>query len=260
MEKCKYFPGLLLYLQGLVLALLIMPVTAVSDEAILTAEDLNDSLKRMQRIQLEMAYANAEKQPGLLFQLGIEADNLALRLTNEVVVNYMSQRALIDVALERTYELGINYLWFPEKRRFIYDGEVYRQYLELAPQGADAAETAYRLLEHEFFQSSGDDVESLVQSAIRKQDYLDKYADYLRAPKVGILLAVDYRDIWRSYRSSGAEAYAEVYSKKTRNQFHWIIETHPDAQEAVIAKSLLQRFEAELEAYIEDDLVEMERG
>jgi len=257
MKKKVYTPGLFL----IVLVSLIMPLQSLSDEAVLTAEDLNDSLKRMQRIQLEIETSDSANQQDLVFQLGIEADNLAILLTNEVILNNLNQRGLIDLAMDRTFDMGINYLWFPEKRRFVYDGAAFRKYLELAPEGMNAAESAYRLLEQEFFQSTGDDdVDTLVESAHRKQAYLNKYADNMRAPKVGILLAIDYRDIWRSYRGSGDQGNALAYSEKTRDQFQWIIETHPNAQESEIAKGLLQRFEIELEAYLQGNLADMEGG
>jgi len=243
MEKTNYMSRRVLF--SIALVALVVSSTMAS-EVILSAENLNASLKQIQRLQAGLEDATQDERPGLLFQLGVTADDLAMLLTNEVIVYDMQQRGLIDLAMQRTEESGVAILWFPEKKRFIYDGAAFREYLEMVREGDEAAEGAFRLLEIEFFQSDGNDIESLLLAAEHKKQYLLHYPDYSRAAEAGILLAVDYRDLWRLYRDSGDHENAQRYGENTLTQFQQIAERYPGTREARIAEGLFQRFEAEL--------------
>jgi len=221
----------------------------IASDVILSSEDLNSTLKKMEKIQIDLNVApEADIQSDLLFQLGTLADGLASQLTNELLTNGMQQQGLIELAMIRTGELGVDLLWFPDKQRFIYDGDAFRQYLGVSPAGMYAAESDFRLIEIDFFQSTGDDIDSLLNSTQPKKEFLKKYPDHRRSSNVGLLLAIDYRDVWRLYNSEGVEDNAQRYADMTREQFKWVIETFSGAEEASIAGRLLGRFETELKS------------
>jgi hypothetical protein len=218
----------------------------IASEVILTAENLNTSLKEMQRNNILFEKSALGDQPEHLFRLGVAASEMAMLLTKEVSVYGMQQKGLIDLALERTREFGVEIVWFPEKGRFIYNGAAYRQYLQFAPDGAHAAESTFRLLEIEFFQSVGDDVVSLLASTERKLAYLAQFPDYEQTPEIGLLLALDYRDLWRLYQQKDEVDTARKFSENTLDQYRWVIDHYPGTRHARVATGLLDRFESEL--------------
>lgn len=219
--------------------------SVAASEVILSVEELNETLKQMQRIRRDIDVAVETDRPELYFQLAKTADDLALVLTNEVIVNDMQQERMIDLALKRTEQLGIRLLWYPAKDRFIYDGAAFRTYLKLAPDGPRAGESAFQLLEIQFFQANGNDGTALQAAAEQKRDYLQHYADHVRAPEVGILLAIDYRDLWRLSRENEDQEATARYRDLTHGQFQWVIENHPGTKPAEISAGLLRRFEGE---------------
>jgi len=218
---------------------------AKASEVILTAENLNSSLKNMQVIQRKLENAKSENKPELLFQLGLVANDLAMTLTNEVVVYDMQQKGLIGLAAERTRELGIHILWYPDKKRFIYDGSAFREYLVMAPGGTQAGESAFQLLNIEFFQSSGEDAESILATADRKREYLKQFPTHPRTSEVELLLAIDYRDLWRLYQMTNNQESTHKYYEHAIKQFQWVAENYSETKHGNIASGLLRRLEQE---------------
>jgi hypothetical protein len=224
-----------------------MPGRVVTaSEVILSAENLNAALKQIQRTRIALNTAVEEEQAGLWFQLGVAADDLAILLTNEVIVYDMQQQGLIDLAMQRTAQSEIAILWYPEKKRFIYDGSAFREYLARVQDGEQAGESAFRLLQIEFFQADGNDAASLQLAAERKREYLQRYPDHKRAAETGILLAVDYRDLWRLSRQEGDLENTRRYGELVRDQLQRVAQRYPGTREGKIAEGLSERFEAEL--------------
>jgi hypothetical protein len=230
---------------ALVLACMLQAVKA--SEVILSAENLNASLKEIQRVQQRLNAADADARGDLLYRLGTVIDELAMLLTNEAIVYETQQQGLLDLAIERTRGYGVNIRWFPDKQRFIYDGAAFRQYLDSFPEGRHAAESAFKLLEIEFFQSGGTD-ESALHAAVRhKQDYLRRYAGHELTAEAGLLLAIDYRDLWRLYRDRGDAAQAVRYSELALSQFQLVADGHKGTRQAQLAAGLRERLTDEME-------------
>jgi len=215
-------------------------------EEILNGEILNNSLKQMQRLQSEIEAASTSDQAEKYFELGILSGNLALLLTSELNAYGFQQEGLMNLALSRTDELGINILWFPDKYRFVYDGAAFKRYLEIDPHGQFGGESAFRLIESQFYQSDSGDIDSILVSIKDKESFLEDYPKHSRVAKVAMFLAIDYRDLWRHYNNSGENPdKASYYSERTQNQFNWIVEEHSNSEEAGHAASLLRRFTEE---------------
>lgn len=229
---------------GLLLCLLTGAVGA--SEVILTADDLNTTLKEMQRLKQKMDTDTAAR-PDALFQTGILARDLAATLSEEVALYDAQQGGLIQLALDRTAELGVQIDWVGEKKRFLYDSAAFREYLQLAPSGPHAAESAYEMLETEFVGINPENPAALQKAAQHKLDYLQQYADAKKAAEVALLLAIDYRDIWRLYKAAADAANEKQYREMTLAQFRKVSETYAGARQAKIAAGLQSRFEAELQ-------------
>ncbi len=231
---------------GMTVLAFLMTANCSASEVILTADGLNVTLKQIQRIQLENDKADAVVRAEGLYQMGVLVKDLAALLSEEVALYDSQQGGLINLALERTKELGFEIRWLEEKKRFIYDGKAFSESLKLDPEGTHAGESAYLILESEFVVAVIDDESGLQQAAKRKTEYMQRYPDHERAAEVGLLLAIDYRDLWRHYKSVADAANESRYRELTRQQFQHMMEKYAGARQAKIAQGLLARFETEL--------------
>jgi hypothetical protein len=217
-------------------------------DIILTGEALNTSLKSMQRHQRRVPEGTPDQRAAATFDLGVEADALAQLLTDEVAAHGMQERQLIELALRRTREIGVRIEWMRAKDRFFYDGEAFRRYLEMAPKGRRAAESAFWLVETEFYQTSGGDPKAILPAIERKKSFLARHPNFQLAPDVSVFLAIDYRDLFRHYRARGDRRSAARFEKLAREQFRNVAARHPGTDQGRIAAEMLRRFEAELRA------------
>ena len=231
---------------GITVLAFVLAANCSASEVILTADGLNATLKQVQRIQVVNEKADAVARAEGLYQMGVLVKDLAALLSEEVALYDSQQGGLINLALERTKELGFDISWLEEKKRFIYDGKAFVESLKLDPDGTHAGESAYLILESEFVVAAIDDEAGLQQAVIRKTEYMQRYPDHERAAEVGLLLAIDYRDLWRHYKSVADAANESRYRDLTRQQFQHMMDQYAGARQAKIAQGLLARFETEL--------------
>src|SRR5207247_543016 len=121
----------------------------VGADVIMSAAGLNATLKTMERLTRQMASDPTPARVQALFQLGFEADGLAALMNQEVESHGMQERALLDLALARTKELGIAIAYNRDKKKFFYDGGAFAEYLKLAPRGPRAADAEFLLLSYQ---------------------------------------------------------------------------------------------------------------
>lgn len=224
---------------------LVLPVELRAD-IILSAAGLNNTLKTMERLHRQMAAGRPGERAEALFQVGFEGDALASLLNDEVAAHGSQEKPLIDLALSRTRELGVAIAYNREKQKFFYDGAAFRQYLKEAPKGPRAAEATFKVIEGEFFQSSATDAAALASAAERKADFLRRYPKFPSSVEVSLMLAIDYRDLYRHYEGAGDVANRDRFGELTRKQLQATVRRHPGTEQAQIAAELLRRFEAEL--------------
>jgi hypothetical protein len=230
-------------------ALLVAICTSVSLRAdvILTAQNLNDALKNMARFRKQIASGTAEAQAEAVFGLGVEAEMLATLLSDEVIAHGDQEKALIDLALERTREMAIAIAYSREKQRFFYDAAAFRDYLTRAPKGPRAVLARFKVIESEFYQSAGSDLAAVLNAARSKTDFLAANPKFELNREVHLMLAIDYRDLYRLYGEHGNAVKRQEYGELVRREYRTILRRFPGTEEADIAGKLLARFDKEFE-------------
>lgn len=229
-----------------VLALLLSISVPVVADVILSATIVNDTLKKLQRLQQTIGSATGAARSDAVFQVGVEADALASLINDEIAAHGSQDKALIDLAVSRTREQGVAIAYDSGKKKFFYDNAAFREYLRVAARGAHAAEASFKLIEGDFFQSTAADTAAILAAAERKRMFLRQYRSFPSAVEVHLMLSVDYRDLHRHYQSTGDAANRERYRNLTRQQLRLLMKTFPDAEQAEIARRMLARFDQEL--------------
>lgn len=226
-----------------VCATLVAPLAA---DVILSATAVNDTLKKMQRLQQTMTAGTSTARTDALFQLGVEADGLTSLINEEVAAHGSQEKPLIDLTVSRTRELGVAIAYDAAKQKFFYDNAAFGDYLSAAPRGAHAAEASFKLIEGDFFKSVATDTDTILAAAERKRTFLRQYRSSAAAVEVHLMLGVDYRDLYRHYKASGEAAKQDRYRDLTRQQLRVLMKSFPDSEQAEIGRRMLERFDQEL--------------
>ena len=206
---------------------------AAHADVIMSAAGLNTTLKTMERLTRETG-------PDSRFKLAVEADALAALMNQEVESHGMQERALLDLALSRTKELGIGIAYNREKKKFFYDGAAFAAYLKEAPRGAHAAEAEFALITYQFYQSTGTDVAATIGAADAKKKFLARYPTFSESAELRLYLAVDYRDLSRKYADAHDSANADRYRRLARSECQQIVRLYPDSEQADAARQMLR--------------------
>lgn len=220
----------------------------LSADIILSAAALNDALKKMERLKQTIAATSGPTRAGAWFELGVAADALTTLINDEVAAHGSQEKALIDLGISRTRELGVAIAYDAAKKKFFYDNAAFREYLAAAPRGAYAAASSFKVIEGDFFQSSPTDAPAILAAAERKRAFLRQHRSFAGAVEVHLMLSVDYRDLYRHYRTAGDTANRDRYRDLTRRQLHVLMKSYPQAEQAEIARRMLQRFDEEWRA------------
>jgi hypothetical protein len=231
-----------------VFASLAAMTATLSADVILSAAALNDALKKMERLAQTIAKSNGAGKSAAWFDLGVEADALTTLFNEEVAAHGSQEKALIDLGLSRTRELGVAIAYDGPKKKFFYDNAAFREYLALQPKGAKAAAATFKLIEGEFFQGTATDTARILQAVERKRAFLKQYRSFPDAVEVHLMLSVDYRDLYRQYKTTGPVGQRDRYRDLTRQELRLLMKSYPDAEQADIARRMLARFEDELRA------------
>lgn len=228
----------------LVLLLAVLPTAPASAHIFLDSQNLGESLKEIQRSLRDLQEEEADKPP-ILYQLGIQVEELTELLNTEVSVHGMEQQGLLQIAESRLDAMNIRVFWSPQHRQYFYDGAAFRSYLEYAPDGPHAAESLYRLLDYDFYHLDADDFDSLRSAAERKRQFLKRFPEFRAAARIGFYIGIDYRDLWRLCRDEGDTECASHNLERSREQFSWLIEEYEDSDTAELARRLLDRINDE---------------
>lgn len=233
---------------GVVPALALFAVLASAGagaDVVLSAEKLNAALKQMQRMRLVEGDTTGAAAADSVFALGEEASALARLMSREVAVHGRQQQPMLDLALRRTSAMGIDIAWSADHERYFYDGDAYRRYLQLAPEGPHAAESMFRIVWYDFYHAAAGDHAALVAQVAYIKEFLRRFPDFPKTAEVGLFLAIDYRDLWRNCRESEAQDCDGRHLSLAREQFRRVTVEHTGTDEAKIASRLLRRFEME---------------
>jgi hypothetical protein len=223
---------------------MVLAAAAAQADVILSAPALNATLKTMEKLKRQTAADARPEREEALFQLGAVADGLASIMNLEVEAHGMQERALLDLALSRTKELGVSVAYNRDKKKFFYDGAAFAEYLKEAPRGARAAAAAFKLLSYRFYQSSATDIAALAAAADAKKRFLARYPRFEANAELRLYLAVDYRDLHRRYLEARDQATAATYRRLARAECLRIARQYPRSEQADAARQLLRTLEA----------------
>jgi TolA-binding protein len=171
---------------------------------------------------------------------------LTTLINDEVAEHGSQEKALIDLGIARTRELGVAIAYNSGKKKFFYDNAAFREYLTAAPRGAHAEQASFKLIEGDFFQSEPTDIKGIEAGTERKRTFLQRFPRSAGAPEVHLMLSVDYRDLFRHYDAAGDKVRRARFRDAARQQMRELMKRFPDTEQAEIARRMLQRFEAEL--------------
>ena len=217
-------------------------------DVILTSENLNESLKTMQRLQQQASQGAKAEQVEALFDLGVASDALASLLTDEVAEHGMQETQLLELAMRRTREMGHQIEWSIEKRRFFYEGAAFRAYLQQAPKGRRGAEASFWMVETEFYKTGREDAPGILKAVEHKKNFLKAYPRFKLVADVGVFLAIDYRDLYRRHASLGETAAARRFRKLAREQLTRVASSDPSSEAGRIALETRKQLDAEPDA------------
>jgi len=220
-------------------AMLLVAPTARAD-VIMSAPALNATLKTMEKLKRQVDGEVAAGRAEALFQLGAEADALAGTMNLEVESHGMQERALLDLALSRTKELGVGIAYNGAKKKFFYDGAAFADYLKQAPRGAHAAAAEFKLLSYAFYQASADDVGTIATAASAKKQFLARYPRFEANAEMRLYLAVDFRDLYQRYADARDAPNAAKYRRLARAECLRITRTFSGTEQADAARQLLR--------------------
>ena len=202
-------------------------------DVILSARGLNASLKAMERLK-------QQGDPESIFKLGAEADALASLINQEVESHGMQERALLDLALERTKMLGVAITYNRDKKKFFYDGAAFAAYLSRAPDGPHAEAASFQLLSYQFYLLAASDVPALTAAVESTKRFLSTYPKSPADVEARLFLAVDYRDLHRRYLDAHDAASAANYRRLARAECLRIGRLYPRTEQADAARQLMQ--------------------
>jgi hypothetical protein len=229
-----------------VAAWLVIAAATLHADVILSAAALNDALKKMERLTQTLSASSGTGRASAWFDLGVAADALATLINDEVAAHGSQEKALIDLGISRTREIGVAIAYDSAKKKFFYDNRAFREYLAIQPKGEHAAQASFKLIEGDFFQSSATDIKAILAATERKRAFLKQFRSFDNAVEVHLMLSVDYRDLYRHYKGAGDVANRDRYRDRTRQQLRLLMKSYPSTEQAEIARRMLERFDAEV--------------
>lgn len=179
------------------------------------------------------------------FEVATTASELTDLMNEEVAGHGREQQRLLDEAVARAGEIGVRIAWSAEHQRYFYLGDAYARYLSATPDGINAADSRYRLIEVDFYHGDAGDFDMLVRRADDKRDFLQKYPAFGDAGRVAMFLAVDYRDLWRQCRERTDETCAARYAKRLREHLAAAADRYADDRTGPLLQEFSRRFEIE---------------
>lgn len=229
--------------------LLLVAVAGAHAHIPLTPEILDDAFE-----ELEQARAKADgetetaSKAAAIYAFAIKATELMTLLNQEIQLHGVGQQDLLDEAVSRAAGLGVEITWSQDHERYFYTGNAYRQYLRLVPEGLNAANSRYQLIETGFYRGDAGNREELVARAAMESDFMRRYPEFGNAARVAMFLAIDYRDLWRLCRAADDRECTHRYAQLNREHLEAVSARYADSKTGELARTLLQRFEAEIAA------------
>jgi hypothetical protein len=207
---------------------------------------LNDAFDELEEAQSAAeSEKNKSKQAAAIYDIALTANGLTSLLNEEIQLQGFSQQSLLDWATDTAADLGVEISWSDKHERYFYAGKAFRRYLEVMPEGVNAANSHYHLIETSFYLGDAENRESMMARASIENDFLQAYPEFGNVGRVAMFLSIDYRDIWRSCKAANEPDCANQYAKTNRDHLTAISVRYDGTRTAELAQTMLQRFETE---------------
>jgi hypothetical protein len=232
---------------SLIRILLLFVVGSAHAHIPLSPAILNDAFEDIEQAQATVdTETETAKKAAAVYDLALKANGLMMLLNQEIQLHGMDQQSLLDEAVAGAAGLSIEITWSEDHQRYFYTGGAYHRYLELMPDGLYAANSRYHLIETGFYRGNAENREDLVARAAMESDFLHRYPKFGNAGRVAMFLGIDYRDLWRTCRAADDFECMDRYSKLNRDHLAAVSAHYADSKTGELARTLLQRFEAEV--------------
>lgn len=209
---------------------------------------LDDAFEELQHAQAAAENATDKTvQAAAIYDIARAANELMALLNQEVQFHGFDQQSLLDEVVFRAVDLGVEILWSENHERYFYAGYAFRRYLEVMPEGINAANSHYHLIENGFYLGDAENRESMVARANIENEFLQQYPDFDNAGRVAMFLSIDYRDIWRNCKAANDAECTIHYAKLNRDHLAATSVRYDGSRTAELAQTMLQRFETEIE-------------
>ncbi|MDX1499017.1 MAG: hypothetical protein R3176_03915 [Woeseiaceae bacterium] len=226
--------------------ILLFATTAASAHIPLTSAIVGDAFDEIAAAEAAVAAAESEQEKAAaVYALGVAAGKLTDLLNQEIALHGTEQQELIDAAVAHAGERGITITWSDAHERYFYAGDAFRRHVALAGDSLEAANSRFHLIETGFYLGDPGDRAGLTQRIDMEREYLARFPTLGNAGRVAMFLAVDYRDLWRLCVAAGDADCASGTAARLRAHLEWTIEQFSNERTSGLARSFLERFDAE---------------
>lgn len=213
----------------------------------LSREILDDAFEELVAAQTAAdGETKTVKKAAAVYDFALKATDLVAVLNQEINLHGKEQQQLLDDAVTRAAELGIEISWSEDHERYFHAGAAYKRYLDLAPGGLNAANSRYHLIETGFYLGDADNREELIARSAMESEFLRRHPEFGNAGRVAMFLGIDYRDLWRLCHATDDRECADRYAHLNCDHLAAVAARYADEKTGDLARTLLRRFEAEL--------------
>ena len=210
--------------------------------------EVNASLKKMARARASLREGAAGSvRAEALLSLAAEAEDLAAMINAEMAAHGFDQRPLIDLAVERSAELGVRIYPDASTQGYAYDRAALVEYLELQPSGPNAAVARFLVLERAFAERDPTD-EAALTKLVREAGAL-RAIDGEMACELDYFVAMSYMSLSQLGARRGREASMSLRAKAAK-VFGQVSKNCPYTPEATLSRRELQRIAREPRAAV----------
>jgi len=227
----------------LLLCLFVRPLVA---HEVLGPVRVNEILKSIQKSRAALAGTpSPQDRSEALFNIGVDAYAL-MKLINQELQEHGAEAnlALINLAVTRCGEMGVNIKSIANGDHYMYDFAAFSEYLKVAPSGEHVPEVRFALIEKNFYEMRGASMTPAARSKQieEKRQLLREYPKLSRRADLRMFLVFDYLDLYGYYEERQDPAKAEENRKQALDLCRAILAEDPESGAANFARDVLIKF------------------
>lgn len=204
--------------------------------------EVSNILKSIKKARTTLLSPVSQHEKGrALFEIGGQAYTLAKLINAEIASHGHEQQGLINVAIKRCHDMGVNIQYFANKAVYLYDGKEFLAYLQTDPDGEDIPEALSGLMER----SSADlglgvqEPAYVLEQVALKKHFLGSHPEFKNRTEVELLLAMDYHKLYIAYTHTGQSAKAQEYKRSALERYRQIMLRAGNGEAVYYARALL---------------------